>query len=340
MKILQTLFYLLCLFNTLYTRAILPEDLLYYTGEWSQSFISPVILHMLATTSPPSIHSLAYSDKYALIKQDWKAAALGVENLFFEGDAINSELTDTAILALMYRFLIDNPEVKIPDLDNFKVFTIANYTPATYTAIVEPKTIQNSLLIPALTAFRDGKNLYATIVQVGGAGSGHYTVVVIEKTGKVHMINTFKPYEGEAAKEPYQYILTALVNSLNVQKGAEDINFMVESNIRTGIQDPDIGSNSCGIYSFVYWAALMMTQTMDAYQRITAAASDGKLTIYGDIKAASSYSRTEPQVVQILDRTDGFGVQYFKNPHAEEQARFEQNLRAWLQAELAALSSS
>lgn len=81
----------------------------------------------------------------------------------------------------------------------------------------------------------------------------------------------------------------------------------------------------------------MLTQNMDAYQRVTAAASDGRLARYGDINAAASYGRKLTYITQVFDRRDGFGITYYKNPHADIQAGFELDLRRWLQSELRTL---
>ncbi|MCP5322837.1 MAG: hypothetical protein H6492_02385 [Candidatus Paracaedibacteraceae bacterium] len=291
--------------------------------------------------------SLLYASRYNRLKNDWKNIVRFEETpveFFFESEAATAEITDVALQALMYRFLIDNPSVSIPDLDSFRVFTVADYTPGTHRAVIRDREVKNSLLEQAKSAFSAGKRLYASVVQVGGAEGGHYTVVVIENTGKVHMLNTFKPYEGTPSEEEYQYILRALVVSLNAQKGSSSIVFSEGINTRTGIQDSDIASNSCGLYSFAYWAALMATQDMDAYQRVTAAASDGRLARYGDINAAASYGRKLTHITQVFDREerlviDGIAenIKYYKNPHADIQAGFESDLREWLQRELRTL---
>lgn len=284
--------------------------------------------------------SLLYANRYSQMKNGWKMIvrdyATPVE-FFFENEAATAEITDVALQALMYRFLIDNPSVSISDLDSFRVFTVADYTPITHRTVIRDREVKYSLLEQAKSAFLAGKRLYASVVQVGGAEGGHYTVVVIENTGKVHMLNTFKPYEGEPSEEAYQYILRALVVSLNDQKGSSSIVFSEGINIRTGIQDSDLASNSCGLYSFAYWAALMLTQNMDAYQRVTAAASDGRLARYGDINAAASYGRKLTYITQVFDRRDEFGITYYKNPHADIQAGFELDLCRWLRSELRTL---
>lgn len=117
-----------------------------------------------------------------------------------------------------------------------------------------------------MPAFEKGQKLYATIIQVGGAGSGHFTVVVIENNGNVHMINTMGVISERLANDdPYLYIMPKLVEALNAHKDpAAPIVFKATTNVRTGIQDADALSNSCGIYSFVYWAVLMMTQDINA----------------------------------------------------------------------------
>ena len=88
----------------------------------------------------------------------------------------------------------------------------------------------------------------------------------------------------------------------------------------------------------------MATQDMDAYQRVTAAASDGRLARYGDINAAASYGRKLTHITQVFDSEerlviDGIAenIKYYKNPHADIQAGFESDLREWLQRELRTL---
>lgn len=332
-------------------RAITGDNIVFYTIPLTSAFVvkmpkSPsvrLLEDVPGKVVKPSPRISPYAERYGAIKNNWKEPMriLGgsVQSFFFEGNPVKSELTDAAVLSLMYRFLKDNPSVVIPDLDNFRVFTIANYDPATHIATTQDEQINKTLLSQARATFAKGKKLYANIVQVGGAGSGHYTVVVIEKNGRVNIINTFKPYIGEALEEPYQYILTAVVSSLNSQKTDEDITFVEGENIRTGIQDSDIGSNSCGIYSFVYWAALMLTQDIDAYKQVTAAASEGALNRYEDILTAASYPRKADKIQQIQDRVGEFGEVYFKNPNAERQVEFEASLREWLIEEVKRISS-
>jgi hypothetical protein len=281
-------------------------------------------------------NKIRYEAMYAELKEVWKAVAgRNLHALFFDGGVEGSELTYTAILELMYGFLIEHPEINIPDLQNFGSFTIANYDETTHVATIsQMQQLKNKLLNQALAAFAKGQKLFATVVQIGGAGSGHFTVVVIECDGKVHMINTMGNFPGLKREDPYVHIMPVLVNALNSHKGAVPIEFTAGSNVRTGIQDADALSNSCGIYSFVYWAALMMTQDINSYKRVTAAAADGYLAGYEDIIKAATHSRAIDRIAQVVGGADEYGIQYLKNPSAEVQARFERDVRDRLQLKL------
>jgi hypothetical protein len=291
----------------------------------------------------PAANKIRYETMYADLQERWKEVAeANLKEFFFNQGVEKSELTSTAILELMYGFLIERPEIHIPDLENFGLFTIANYNTTTQ-AVAIPQILQlkNKLLNQALAAFETGQKLYATIVQVGGAGSGHYTLVVIERDGKVHMINTMGIIaEGLAGDDPYVHIMPELVKALNTHKGTAPIVFTAASNVRTGIQDADAGSNSCGIYSFVYWAALMMTQDINAYKRVTAAAAEGYLEDYNGILKASIHTKAMDAIVQVddLSKANEFGIRYFKNPRAEMQTRFELDVRDRLQLKLTELA--
>lgn len=287
-----------------------------------------------------------YEKMYERLQSEWRVVAAAEESpqaLFFDRDVNHSELTSTAVLELMYGFVIEHPEIYISDLENFGLFTIANYNTTTHAVTIpQVQQLKNKLLHQALGAFAKGQKLYATIVQIGGAGSGHYTVVVIEHDGKVHMINTMSAFVGDSKYDPYAHIQPELVKALNTHKGATAITFTAGSNVRTGIQDADALSNSCGIYSFVYWAALMMTQDMAAYKRVTAAAADGRLASCSDIGAAAAYPRMMDKIVQVddLSKPNAFRIRYFKNPNAAVQSKFEQELRARLLAKLKELTSA
>ena len=286
-----------------------------------------------------------YTGMYLGLQERWKVAAAAedfLQEFFFNGRAEGSELTSTAVLELMYGFLINHPEIYIPDLESFGLFTIASYNTTTHAVTIpQVEQLKNKLLHQALAAFTKGQKLYTTIVQVGGSGSGHYTLVVIERDGKVHMINTMGAFAGDSKYDPYTYIQPELVKALNTHKGSAPIVFTAASNVRTGIQDADARSNSCGIYSFVYWAALMMTQDINAYKRVTAAASEGYLSEYKSILNAVTHESSIDAIVQVDDpsKANDFGVKYLKNPSAEVQAKFERDVRAHLQVKLTALAS-
>jgi len=291
----------------------------------------------------PAANKIRYETMYADLQKTWKAVAeANLKEFFFNQGVEKSELTSTAILELMYGFLIEHPEVHIPDLENFGLFTIANYNTTTQAVTIpQLSQLKNKVLNQALAAFETGKKLYATIVQVGGAGSGHYTLVVIERDGKVHMINTMGIIaEGLAGDDPYVHIMPELVKALNTHKGTAPIVFTAASNVRTGIQDADAGSNSCGIYSFVYWAELMMTQDINAYKRVTAAAAEGYLSDYEGILKAAIHTKAMDAIVQVddLSKANEFGIRYFKNPNAEVQTRFELDVRDRLQLKLTLLA--
>lgn len=298
---------------------------------------------MVALSAAPSAveNKGRYTRMYSTLQERWKIAVAVEEDLkrfFFDKGIDNSELMSTAMLELMYGFLIEHPEIYISDLENFGLFTVAEYNTAMRAVTIpQIQQLKSKLLDQSLAAFEKGQALYATIVQVGGTRSGHYTVVVIERNGKVHMINTMGVIAKRLeADDPYVYIMPELVKALNTHKGFAPIVFTAASNVRTGIQDADAGSNSCGIYSFVYWAALMMTQDMNAYKRVTAAASDGYLGGYEDIVRAATLKKEMGEIVQIDDKSKAneFGIQYFKNPSAEVQGSFEREVRERLQLKL------
>jgi hypothetical protein len=132
--------------------------------------------------------------------------------------------------------------------------------------------------------------------------------------------------------------MTKLVNALTANKGASSITFTAGTNVRTGIQDADACTNSCGLYSFAYWAALMVSQDMNAYKRITAAAEEGALKTYDDIASVAVSAGPEIDTIkQVKDEAksrNSHGIPYFKNPKAEVQADFELSLREWLKDKL------
>lgn len=283
-----------------------------------------------------------YTAHFMDLKQTWKETAGGleggVEGFFFDttsAEKASAELQYPALLALKYRFLCEHPDINIPDLENFGVFTIGTYDTTTHAATIRTAEMVQNLLNPALKAFEQGANLYASIVQIGGANSGHYTLAGIEKSGRVHLINTIGLIaRGLESEDPYRYIMPNLVEALNANKGASSITFTAGTNVRTGIQDADAGSNSCGLYSFTYWAALMLTQDMNAYKRITAAAEDGRLRTYDDIASVAVSAGQGVDVVRQVTLVSSQGFQHQRNPKADVQARFELSLRQWLMNEL------
>ena len=303
----------------------------------------PLPAPSIVAAPSPTENKIRYQRMYLGLKETWKAVAgSNLQEFFFDRGVEGSELSSTAVLELMYGFLIEHPEIYIPDLENFGLFTIAAYDKAK-SAVTIPQIpqLKNKLLNQSLAAFEKGQKLYATIVQVGGSRSGHYTLVVIENNGNVHMINTMGAHKGGAAEDPYVHIMPELVKALNTHKGTAPIVFTAASNVRTGIQDADAGSNSCGIYSFVYWAALMMTQDINAYKRVTAVAAEGYLGDYNGILKAAIHTKAMDAIVQVddLSKANEFGIRYFKNPNAEVQTRFELDVRDRLQLKLIGLSS-
>ncbi len=130
-----------------------------------------------------------------------------------------------------------------------------------------------------------------------------------------------------------------------MHKGTAPIEFKAATNVRTGIQDANAGSNSCGIYSFVYWTALMMTQDMNAYKRVTATASEGYLGGYEDILKAATHKNAMDVIVQVENVSKRIVVEdctilCYENPNAAVQAKFERDVRSRLQLKLNELTLS
>lgn len=291
----------------------------------------------------PSPVSLTYQKRYQELKSMWKSGLRGTSEadtypLFFQQDdtlnkvegvhdspeALSSgELTDKGIQALMLRFLFDTPSIEYPKLDAFDVIpALVGKAPTTSVSINE-MFIKERFLNPAQYAFKNGKNIYASIVKLAGGGSGtsRYVVVVAEKNGKITLIDPSAQHNAA-----HVILLGELIKSMNRQKEEGSlIEFKRAEDpiIYTGIQGADSSSDNTGIYAFAYWAAFLNTDSLEAYQNVNGADSeeDRVLKSYDSLKVSAVYSMRK-KVLPPLDR---------ENP-------FEDDVRQWLRAELAGLN--
>jgi hypothetical protein len=307
----------------------------------------------------PSPTTLAYQKKYNELQKQWKTQLNGKSlkeqySLFFEQDDFlnnktnkGSEIIKTgeykttsfdnsaqgapaelssgnlktnAIKALMLRFLSDISPIDVP-IDSIDVVS-ANVLSSKVT--VDEKFIKSVMLNPALDAFKNkGKKIYASVLRLDGEGNGQYVVVVIDKDGKVRIIDPVsrvKPYKDN--------LLLAVVDALNKARTVMDMAFSAYKNdldsndsafVNTGIAGPDNDNTKSGIYAFTYWAGLMKEDNIDAYKSINgaAAADANDFSQLDAINWASVYSRTEKALPSAI------GLQ-----------TYEEDVRQWLSDQL------
>jgi hypothetical protein len=297
----------------------------------------------LAALKPigPSPVSLAYQKRYQELKSIWRSGLHGTSAadtypLFFQQDdtlnkvdgihnsveALSSgELTEKGVQALMLRFLFDTPSIDYPKPSAFDVIPALVDTTSTNSVSINDMFIKERFLMPAQYAFKNGKNVYASIVKLENGVSRRYVVVVVDKHGRVILIDPSTQHTSSHA-----ILLNEFIKVMNQQKEEGSlIQFKISEDpiIYTGIQGADSSADNTGIYAFTYWAAFLNTDSFDAYQNVNGADSeeDRVLMSYDSLKVASVYSKRE-KVLPPLDR---------ENP-------FEEDIRQWLRAELDGLN--
>lgn len=298
---------------------------------------SEVTIKALEKVTPSPV-TVKYQQTYDRLKALWKSQVYGKSEkehykLFFQQDEAISgledendspealsagALTEKSLQALMFRFLIETPTIDIPNEDKISVISAKVMDTPDQNIQIDHQKLKETLIDPALKFFTvQNKNTYANIVKVEGKGGGKYVVVVIEKNGKVYLIDP-----STQQKTYHLNILSEIVKSLNSQKPHDmDTNFHTDSEdiVYTGIQGASAGSTSSGIYAFTYWASIMSTDALDAFERINGADSEETTLLqeYDSIKMASVYSKKLKKV-----------------PGLSNANNFELDIRKWLREEL------
>lgn len=284
--------------------------------------------------APPALE--AYRQQYHSLKIQWKSTlpsdSANLFQLFFQQEAALSgladtrqspealssgELTEKALQALMFRFLIDNPSIDIsnPQHINIVLATVKKIQPTSVQ--LDQALLKSTLLDPAIDCFTNKhKNIYATIFKVGEIGKEKYVVIVLKKDGRLQLIDPSTQH-----KEYHSNLLNEITTSLNRQKTDDSITFRPadESIIYTEIQGSDAGSTSSGIYAFAYWAAVMQTDSLEAFERVNGATNEetSVLDSYDSLNIAAVYSK-----------------RLKKTPGLRDADSFDQDIRSWLRAEL------
>ncbi|MDP3935685.1 MAG: hypothetical protein Q8Q56_01660, partial [Alphaproteobacteria bacterium] len=111
-----------------------------------------------------------------------------LEEVHESAEALSSgNLTPNAIQSLMLRYLSDNPEIDIPV---GSINTASAFITSENIVKLDQALLKSSILDPTLDAFmKKNRSVYSSVIRLEGAGNGQYVVVVIDKYGKVSLID-------------------------------------------------------------------------------------------------------------------------------------------------------